>query len=93
VSAILERFRPLFYPRGIVVTGVSEHPGKFGSVAYHNLLRFGYQGELFPLNRQGAEIFGRPTLRDLRELAPERADLVFVCTPTGDNPGLLRDCA
>jgi acetyltransferase len=93
VNAILERFRPLFYPRGIVVTGVSEHPGKFGSVAYHNLLRFGFQGELFPLNRQGAEIFGRPTLRDLGEVPPERADMVFVCTPAGVNPGLLRDCA
>ena len=73
MNAILERFRPLFYPRGIVVTGVSEHPGKFGSVAYHNLLRFGFQGELFPLNRQGAEIFGRPTLRDAQMTAVSSA--------------------
>src|SRR5262249_38019197 len=41
-AALLERFRPLFHPRGVVVAGVSSHPGKFGAVAFHNLLRFGY---------------------------------------------------
>jgi acetyl-CoA synthetase (ADP-forming) len=33
---VLERFRPLFHPRGIVVAGASSHPGKFGFVTLHN---------------------------------------------------------
>jgi hypothetical protein len=78
---VIERFRPLFEPRGIVLAGVSSHPGKFGFTAYHNLLRFGYRGELFPVNRDGLEILGRPTLRDVSEVPEGRADLVFVCTP------------
>jgi len=90
---LLERFRPLFHPRGIVVAGVSSHPGKFGFVTLHNLLRFGYSGEVFPVNRDGVEVLGRATLRDVSELPAGRADLVFVCTPNSVNVPLLRACA
>jgi len=92
-AELVERFRPLFHPRGIVVAGVSSHPGKFGFVALHNLLRFGYRGEIFPVNRDGAEVLGRSCLRDVSEVPPGRADLVFVCTPNAVNVPLLRACA
>jgi acetyltransferase len=85
--------RPLFHPRGIVVAGVSSHPGKFGFVAYHNLLRCGYTGELFPVKPDGAEVLGRPTYPDVSELPEGRADLVFVCTPNKVNVALLEACA
>lgn len=90
---IRERFHPLFRPRGIVVIGASTHPGKIGFVTLHNLRRFGYQGEIFPVNRDGAEILGEPTYRDVSEIPPGKADLVFVCTPVAANVGLLRACA
>lgn len=90
---LLARFRPLFQPRGIVIAGASAHPGKFGFVTLHNLRAFGYQGELFPVNRDGAEILGDPTLRDVAEVPDGRADLVFVCTPARANVELLRACA
>ena len=92
-EALLSRFRPLFHPRGIVVAGASTHPGKFGFVTLHNLRAFGYAGEIFPVNREGAEILGEPTLRDVAEIPPGRADLVFVCTPAAANIELLRACA
>lgn len=90
---VLERFRPLFHPRGIVVAGASSHPGKFGFVTLHNLLRFGYRGEVLPVNRDGAEILGRKCLRDVSEVPQGSADLVFVCTPNAVNVPLLRACA
>ena len=90
---IRERFRPLFHPRGIVVTGASSHPGKFGFVTLHNLRRFGYQGEIFPINREGAEILDAPTYKDIADIPPGKADFVFVCTPVAANIGLLRACA
>jgi acetyltransferase len=92
-DAVLERFAPLFHPRGVVVTGASAHPGKFGFVATHNLLRFGFHGEVYPLNREGTEVLGRKTFRDLSEIPEGAADLVFVCTPTAANIALLRACA
>jgi acetyltransferase len=93
VSELLERFRPLFYPRGIVITGVSSHPGKFGTVAYHNLLSCGYKGSLYPINREGVESFGRPTWKSVAEIPAGSADLAFICTPNQVNEQLLRECA
>jgi acyl-CoA synthetase (NDP forming) len=90
---ILERFRPLFHPRGIAVAGVSSHPGKFGFVTLHNLLRFGYEGKLFAVKPDGAEVLGRETFPDVASIPDHEADLVFVCTPNKVNIQLLRDCA
>jgi len=93
VSQVLEKFRPLFYPRGIIVTGVSQHPGKFGTVTLHNLLSRGYEGELFPINREGLESFGHRTYKSISEVPQGRADLAFICTPSKINEELLRQCA
>jgi acetyltransferase len=92
-DTLRERFRPLFDPRGIVITGVSSHPGKFGFVTYHNLLRFGFRGDLYPIQRDGEDILGHATFRDVSEIPDGAADLVFVCTPAKVNEGLLRACA
>ena len=88
-----ERFRPLFHPKGVVVAGVAGHPGKFGFVTLHNLLRFGYGGEVFGIKPDRADILGRAMLGDISEVPDGAADLVFVCTPTKVNVQLLRDCA
>ena len=47
----------LFEPRGVLVTGASTHPGKFGFVSLHNLLAAGYAGPRVrhqPAGRGGA---------------------------------------
>ncbi len=90
---VLRRFRPLFHPRGIVVAGVSSHPGKFGFVTLHNLMRFDFAGELYPVKPDGAEVLGRSTYRSVDAIPDGVADLVFVCTPNQLNIELLRACA
>ena len=93
MSDVLERFRPLFDPEGVVVAGASSHPGKFGFVALHNLLASGYGGRVFATNLEGGEVLGIPCVTSVDELPDGAADLVFVCTPASANPGLLRACA
>ena len=93
MNTLVERFRPLFYPRGIIITGVSSHPGKFGFASLHNLIAHGYQGEIFPVNRDGAEVLNRRTYSDIGEIPAGRADLVFLCTPAVANVETLRACA
>ncbi len=90
---VRERFRPLFAPRGVMVAGVSSHPGKFGFATLHNLIRFGFKGELFGLKPDGARVLDRAMLREVAELPEGAVDLVFVCTPTSANVELLRACA
>jgi acyl-CoA synthetase (NDP forming) len=86
-------FRALFEPRGVLVAGASSHPGKFGFVSMHNILASGYEGRVGGTNLSGEEVLGVQTVASVGDLPDGFADLVFVCTPTSANPGLLRDCA
>jgi acetyltransferase len=87
-------FRALFEPRGVLVAGVSSHPGKFGFVALHNILSQGYRGRVYGTNLEGGEVLGVPMLTSVDDLpADATVDLVFVCTPASANPDLLRACA
>jgi acyl-CoA synthetase (NDP forming) len=83
----------LFEPRGIVVAGASNHPGKFGFVALHNILSAGYRGKVFATNREGADVLGVHTVASIDDLPDGEIDLAFVCTPAAANPDLLRACA
>lgn len=88
-----EQFAALFNPRGVLVTGASTHPGKFGFVSLHNILAGGYTGGVYGTNLHGEEVLGIRTVADIDELPEGAIDLVFVCTPASANPALLRACA
>lgn len=87
------QFAALFEPRGVLVTGASTHPGKFGFVSLHNILASGYEGVVYGTNLQGEEVLGIRTVTDVASLPDGEIDLVFVCTPASANPELLRQCA
>lgn len=87
------QFKALFEPRGVLVTGASTHPGKFGFVSLHNILASGYNGAVFGTNLHGEEVLGIKTVADISALPDNAIDLVFVCTPASANPDLLRACA
>ena len=87
------KFRALFEPKGVLVTGASTHPGKFGFVSLHNILANGYAGAVHGTNLSGEEVLGVQTVADIDQLPHGEVDLVFVCTPASANPDLLRACA
>ena len=88
-----EGFRALFEPRGVLVAGVSTHPGKFGFVSLHNILAAGYEGAVYGSAREAGEVLGVPVVTDIDDLPDGAVDLVFVCTPAAVNADLLRACA
>lgn len=90
---VRSRFDPLFLPKGILIAGVSTHPGKFGFVSLHNILTCGYQGKVLGYSRDAGEVLGVPVIDDLSQLPDGELDLVFVCTPAAANIELLRACA
>jgi len=83
----------LFDPEGVIVAGASSHPGKFGFVVLHNILRYGYRGRVFATNVDGGTILDVPAHPSVECIPSGAADLVFVCTPVPVNAQLLRDCA
>jgi acyl-CoA synthetase (NDP forming) len=90
VSADLSK---LFDPRGVVVVGVSSHPGKFGFVALHNILAGGYGGKVFATNRDGVSVLGVQSKPDLTGVPDGAADLAFICTPGPAVPEVLEQAA
>ncbi len=86
-------FQALFDPRGILVAGVSTHPGKFGFVSLHNILAAGYEGAVYGSSLEAGEVLGVQVVADIADLPEGAIDLVFVCTPADTNPDLLRACA
>jgi acetyltransferase len=87
------QFKALFEPHGVLVTGASTHPGKFGFVSLHNILAGGFAGGIYGTNLQGENVLGIQTVADIEQLPDNAIDLVFVCTPASANPALLRACA
>src|SRR5438876_787972 len=52
-----------------------------------------FRGEVYPVNREGGEILGRPCLQSVAEVPERAAELAFVCTPPPANVAMLRACA
>jgi acetyltransferase len=88
-----QAFRALFDPKGVLITGASTHPGKFGFVSLHNLLASGYEGGVYATNLHNELVLGIQTVDDIAALPDDSIDLVFICTPAKTNPDILRACA
>ncbi len=84
---------PLFEPRGVVVTGVSSHPGKFGFVALHNILSCGFAGPVVAVGREEGSVLGLPVHPSIEALPDGVADLLVLCTPVAANEEIVRTAA
>jgi acyl-CoA synthetase (NDP forming) len=88
-----DAFHALFDPKGIIVAGASAHPGKFGFVVLHNIVRNGYAGRVYATNTDGGDILGIRAQTSIECIPDGGADLVIACTPPDANQQVLRDCA
>jgi acetate---CoA ligase (ADP-forming) len=78
--ANLAGLEALFRPRNVAVVGASADPAKLGWTLVHNLIEYGFPGDILPVNPSTREILGRPVHTSLAEL-PEAPDLVLVTVP------------
>jgi acetyltransferase len=81
----------IFYPRRIVVIGVSERPGNLARNIIINLSNFGYRGPLYAVGRQAGSILDVPIVTCLEEL-PDGIDLAVILTPAAAVPDLMEAC-
>jgi len=81
----------LFAPRSIAVFG-SAAPGKLGSVVVRNLVRWGYAGAIYPINRESAPIAGNRGFASLADL-PDLPECAMLVVPAEHCPGIIRTCA
>lgn len=70
----------VFNPRSIAVVGASSNPEKFGSRLVNNLKRYGFSGQVYPINQNVAEIGGYATIDSLSQV-PGNIELLLICVP------------
>lgn len=45
--------KPCSEPRSVAVIGVSKSPEKAGSIIFRNLMKFKFEGKVYPVNPKG----------------------------------------
>jgi acyl-CoA synthetase (NDP forming) len=79
-------------PRSIAIVGASENPNKIGGRPLVYLSRFGYGGQVYPINPKRSETRGYRTYPSLAAL-PESPELAIVAVPGDAAVMAIDDCA
>jgi acetyltransferase len=85
------RIAMMLNPRGVVVVGASQEPGKLGYGLARNLVQGGYSGVVHLVNPRGGTLFDRPVYTQLAEV-PDPVDLAVLLIPAGATPDTLAAC-
>jgi acyl-CoA synthetase (NDP forming)/GNAT superfamily N-acetyltransferase len=83
--------RTILYPERVAIVGASRREDSIGALVLRNLIQASFQGELYPIHREAAEIQGLrayPTILD----APGPVDLAIVVVPAADTIEVVEDC-
>lgn len=83
--------KDFFYPKSVVVIGVSEKPNNLGRNIVANLLEFGFKGAVYAVGPSGGVIETHNIYTSLEQI-PGPVDLAVILTPSVTVPGILEDC-
>ena len=83
--------RSLFEPRALAVIGASANPEKIGYRIVENVVRSGYQGDVFPINPRGGEILGLRVYKTLAEVE-EAIDVAVIVIPAERVVDVVAEC-
>ena len=85
---MLEHF---FQPKSVAIIGASREPGKVGYAVVDNLVRYDYEGEVYPINPKADEILGLKAYPSVSEVA-EEIDLAVIVVPAKFVLQVIEDC-
>jgi acyl-CoA synthetase (NDP forming) len=91
MSAILDKFAPIFNPRSIAFVGASNTVAKWGFIILFNMLEGGYTGRVYPINRNEKEIMGLRAYPSVLDV-PDDIDLAMIVVPPPQVLPVLRQC-
>jgi acyl-CoA synthetase (NDP forming)/GNAT superfamily N-acetyltransferase len=70
----------LLAPKAVAVLGASREPGTPGHEVFASLLRWGFQGPVYPVNPAASHVASVPAYGDVRDV-PDDVDLAVVALP------------
>jgi len=77
--------------RGVAVVGASTSPEKLGYQVLHNVIQYGYEGAIYPINPTAPEILGHKAYASVID-CPDPVDLAVILVPNKAVPGVLEQC-
>jgi acetate---CoA ligase (ADP-forming) len=89
---IVKRIHAMLHPRNIVLVGATDKPGNYAERIWNNLIKYQYEGGLYPVNAKRETIWGVPCYKDFASL-PEQPDHVLVLVPARVAVQVIRDAA
>ncbi|TKT69629.1 acetate--CoA ligase family protein [Aquamicrobium sp. LC103] len=81
----------LFRPRSIAVIGASQDVTKIGGRPLQLLLKYGYEGRIYPVNRNGGEVQGLPAFASVSDIA-EAPELAVIAVPAQAALQAVEEC-
>jgi acyl-CoA synthetase (NDP forming) len=86
-----ERLTSLFRPRSVALVGASDK-STFSTLAYNNLVQFGFADRTYLVNRRGVVTHGQATVQSCQEIG-EPVDVAFLMVPQAGTLDALSDAA
>jgi acetate---CoA ligase (ADP-forming) len=84
--------RQFLAPDGIAVIGASRRDGAVGTELLHNLVAYGYKGDVYPVNRHGGQIDGLRAYKSVHDL-PRPVGLAVIVVPADGVVAAAGECA
>lgn len=82
---------PMFCPKSVAVIGASKNPKKIGYELVSNILSGGYEGKLYPVNLEGADVMGMKSFTNIK-LVSGNVDLAIIAVPAAYVADVVEDC-
>ena len=81
----------LFSPQAVAVIGASSNPAKLGFSLFENIVKFGYQGQVYPINPKTNEILGIQCYPSVKGV-PGPVDLAVIAVPNKIVSKVMEEC-
>jgi acetyltransferase len=82
----------MLHPRNIVLVGATDKPGNYAERIWNNLIKYKYEGGLYPINAKRDTVWGVTCYKDFASL-PEKPDHVLVLVPARFAVQVVREAA
>ena len=89
-SHVIKSIHAMLHPRNIVLVGATDKPGNYAERIWNNLIKYKYEGGLYPLNARREIIWGVTCYKDFASL-PEKPDHVLILVPARFAAQVIRD--
>jgi acetyl coenzyme A synthetase (ADP forming)-like protein len=83
--------KAFFSPSSVAVIGAAREPHKLGYSVLQNILQYGFQGKVYPINPTASEILKLPCYPRITEI-PDTVELAIVVVPSVAVPQVINDC-